>query len=374
MIGDLSLYFHIPFCKKKCPYCHFFVIANAKSHEKAYMEALKKEWDLKLPLIQGRKIRSIYLGGGTPTELSTPSLLALLNWVKKDCSLDPSIEITIESNPENITKELIEALVQMGGVNRLSLGVQSLEEDSLLQIGRAHTPSVAKEALFIARENGIENLTIDLLYDLPGQTLSHLEKTLDQLASLPITHLSLYNLVIEPGTAFERQKKKILPLIPKEEISILMLDLAVQKLEALGLKRYEISAFAKPGFEAVHNMRYWKGSSFFGYGPSAFSYEEGRRFQNVCDLKRYIALLEEGGIPIDFEEKLPYPQNIKERIAIALRPLEGVDLAPYFPLPADLSSSIENLTKEGFLQKKENHIALTPNGLKFYDTVATEII
>jgi oxygen-independent coproporphyrinogen-3 oxidase len=373
MIGDLSLYFHIPFCKKKCPYCHFFVMTGVEKHEEEYMKALKMEWDLKLPLIANRPIRSIYLGGGTPTELSCDNLVTIIKWVTSSCYCDPKIEITVESNPENISATLI-AHLKEAGVNRLSLGVQSLETSNLVQIGRTHTPNIAKEALLTAYRGGITNLTIDLLYDLPLQSRSDLEKTLTRLKELPITHLSFYNLVLEPGTAFHRKSKKIIPLLPKEEESLEMLELAIEKFQELGLHRYEISAFCKKGFESLHNMRYWEGKPFFGYGPSAFSYEEGSRFQNVCNFASYTSKLEQGSIPIDFEEKLAYPDNIKELIAVGLRMLKGVDLKPFYPLPPSLISCISMLEKEGFLKKEKDLICLTQRGLKFYDTVASEII
>ncbi len=348
-------------------------MTGVEKHEEAYMKALKIEWDLKLPLINKRPIASIYLGGGTPTELSAANLTTIINWVTSSCNCNPNIEITVESNPENINASLIASL-NKAGVNRLSLGVQSLESSNLMQIGRTHTPNIAKEALLIAYRGGITNLTIDLLYDLPLQSKMDLEKTLERLKELPITHLSFYNLVLEPGTAFHRKSKKIIPLLPKEEESLEMLELATQKFESLGLHRYEISAFCKPGFESVHNMRYWEGKSFFGYGPSAFSYEEGKRFQNVCNFASYTSKLADGVIPIDFEEKLPYPDNIKELIAVGLRMLKGINLKKFYPLPSSIAASIDLLEKEGFIKKEKDLISLTPKGLKFYDSVASEII
>jgi len=350
-----SLYFHVPFCKKKCPYCHFYVTHDRPDSQKLLMEALKVEWEQKD--VQGFQPVSIYLGGGTPSLLGTEAIATLLSWT------GPAQEVTLEMNPQ-------EVLPAYPGVNRVSLGVQSLHDPTLKMLGRTHTAKEAVQAIFDVHRAGIENISIDLMYEIPGQTLESWKATLDQLAHLPITHLSLYNLTFEANTPYFRKQKELTPLLPSSEISLQMLNLAVESFEKMGLKRYEISAFAKPGFESVHNTGYWTGRPFLGFGPSAFSYWEGKRYRNVCDLKKYASLLQNGESPVDFEETLSPQASLHERLAVALRLVRGVDQRDY-PVSPDLYSRLHAL---GWLAFEGNRAHLTPQGLLFYDSVATEII
>jgi oxygen-independent coproporphyrinogen-3 oxidase len=205
------------------------------------------------------------------------------------------------------------------------------------------------------------------MYDLPGQTEESWRYSLAQLGDLPIQHLSLYNLTIEPHTAFHKRGVKA-------ENNLRFYEIALQKLEEVGLERYEISAFAKgPEFQSRHNLGYWTGRPFLGLGPSAFSYWEGERFRNIANLNRYTALLKEGKSPVDFREKLEYPANVKELLAVRLRLKEGVDLKTFPPLPDETKAAIEKLKTAGLLEE-ENTLRLTPKGMLLYDTLASEII
>lgn len=356
----ISLYFHIPFCTKKCPYCHFYVLPNRASYHKELLDSLLLEWEQQLPLIQNTPIASIYFGGGTPSLF--PHIDQLLS------HLPPSPEITIEANPEEITLPLLTHFRSLG-INRLSLGVQSLDDRSLQTLERIHSAEKAREAIFNAQKAGFTNISIDLMYDLPGQTEESWRYTLSQLADLPIQHLSLYNLTIEPHTAFHKRKVQT----PPQELSLRLLTAALEKLEAIGLHRYEISAFARPGFESRHNTGYWTARPFLGFGPSAFSYFNGERFRNIANLSRYAKALQAGQSPVDFREKLPYPANINELLAIHLRLKEGVN-RENFQIPEETQGAIEKLKGLGLLIEKDQHLRLTEQGMLFYDTVATEII
>jgi oxygen-independent coproporphyrinogen-3 oxidase len=358
----ISLYFHIPFCEKKCPYCHFYVIPNRASHRALLADALKLEWERELPKIQDKKIVSVYFGGGTPT------LFPQISDALQRIPYEENSERTVEANPENGSLALFKTLKQ-AGFNRLSLGVQSLDDRSLSTLERTHSAIKAKEAIFQARDAGFTNISIDLMYDLPGQTESSWRYTLDQIADLPIQHLSLYNLTIEPHTSFYKRKV----ILPHEEESLRFLGAAVQTLEEIGLKRYEISAFAKPGFESRHNIGYWTGRPFLGFGPSAFSYWEGERFQNTPNLNRYAALLKQGHSPVSFREKLPYPKNVCELLAIRLRLFEGVDVSQ-IELPSITHKSLEKLIEKGWLVKEETRLSLSNAGRLFYDAIAEELI
>jgi oxygen-independent coproporphyrinogen-3 oxidase len=357
-----SLYFHIPFCTRKCPYCHFYVIPNRLSYHTLLGEALDLEWNRQQPLLQNRAIPSIYFGGGTPTLF--PGIGALLSRILRpaDC------EITIEANPEEATFELFETL-RHWGINRLSLGVQSLDDRSLQTLERIHTAQKARQAIFLAEKAGFRNISIDLMYDLPGQTEESWRYTLDQLPSLPIQHLSLYNLTIEPHTPFYKRRVQT----PDGHLSLRLLTAALDTLEKIGLRRYEISAFAKPGYESRHNLGYWTGRPFLGLGPSAFSYWEGERFRNIANLHRYARLLRQNQSPIDFRERLSAPAQAKELLSIRLRTKEGAHL-PDYALPPETHATIAKLKDTGLLAQAGQQVRLTERGMLFYDSVAVELI
>ncbi len=358
----ISLYFHIPFCTKKCPYCHFYVIPNRLPYHKLLSESVALEWQRQLPLLQGKRVISIYFGGGTPTLFS--GIKEILERVPKEADC----EITIEGNPEECTVELF-AYFRSIGINRLSLGVQSLDDRSLQTIERIHSAEKARQAIFDAERAGFRNVSIDLMYDLPDQTEESWRYTLDQLPDLPIHHLSLYNLTIEPQTVFHKRNVQI----PEGILSMRLLTAALEKLEAIGLKRYEISAFALPGCKSRHNLGYWTGRPFLGFGPSAFSYWERGRFRNIANIHRYARFLKEGLSPVDFWEQLPYSAHTKELLAIRLRLQEGADLT-LFEIPPETEIAIEKLKNLGFLKQEGFLLQLTDRGMLFYDTVAIELI
>lgn len=364
--NQISLYFHIPFCTKKCPYCHFYVIPNKKSFHPLLAEGLEREWELRKEALFEKTVVSIYFGGGTPSLFGPQEvsrILERINHLSSDC------EITIETNPEEATFSLLKEYRALG-INRLSLGVQSLDDRSLQTLDRIHDAKKAVDAIFSAEKAGFKNISIDLMYDLPGQTESSFRYTLDQIPSLPITHLSLYNLTIEPHTSFYRKKESLVKQIPSGNVSLQLLQMAIQNLEKAGLPRYEISAFGHP---SIHNSGYWTARPFLGFGPSAFSFWQNSRFRNIPNLQRYVRMVKNGKLPVDFEETLPYPANIKERLAVQLRLKEGVDTSSW-NLPKDTFETLEGLKKEGFLENNHCLWRLTDKGMLFYDTVATEII
>ncbi|MBS0647892.1 MAG: radical SAM family heme chaperone HemW [Verrucomicrobia bacterium] len=363
--SEISLYFHIPFCRRKCPYCHFYVVPFEKKIHTTLLESLRLEWDLYKHHLQGKKIVSVYFGGGTPFLIGPDSIAEILSWI----SPPSSAEITLEANPEDVTLEAMQAFAK-AGINRVSLGIQSLDDKLLKILGRHHTSLEARGAVLSTAEAGISNITIDLMYEIPEQTLLTWKNTLAQLSELPITHLSLYNLTIEPQTVFYKKRSLLTPLLPSSEDSLSMLNSAVETLEKIGLHRYEISAFAKEGSIARHNTGYWLGRPFLGFGPSAFSYFEGKRYRNFCDLKKYAALLQTGKSPVDFAEQLSPIASLHERLAIQLRLLEGIDTRE-FPIDPSLYKKLQD---KGWLQIQGTRARLSPQGLLFYDSVAEEIV
>ena len=370
-LHPLSLYFHIPFCSKKCDYCHFYVLPDKEAYKIQLMRGFKQEWALRQRWVKGGKVETIYFGGGTPALLGPERIAEILSWIP----YGPETEITLEANPENITKQLMQAYAE-AGINRVSIGLQTLDDPLLITLGRLHTAKKAKDAVHITAEAGIHNISVDLMYDLPGQSLQHWKHSLMQVADLPIQHLSLYNLTIEPHTVFFKKQAQLTKILPDPETSLAMYTTALAELEALGLRQYEISAFAKEGFLSRHNSGYWTGRAFLGLGPSAFSYIQGCRFRNIAHLNKYCAQLEEGKLPVDFEETLEPEARFRELLAIHLRLRAGVQMSKFNALHGtiDVSKNIQKLERDGLLEWVEDTLRLTQKGILFYDTVATEII
>lgn len=370
-----SIYFHIPFCTRKCPYCHFYVLPDKQEFKQQLLDALALEWKREHPKLKDSEIVSIYFGGGTPSLFGPHAIGTILDWVQRDLTLSSKCEITLEANPEE--RESLLAFASTG-INRMSLGVQSLDDATLRRLGRKHTRTEAISTIVSLHSAGIHNLSIDLMYEIPGQTPASFKSTLQSLKHLPFSHVSLYNLTFEPETVFFKRKHALTPLLPSPQESLEMLQTAVKGLEEIGLRRYEISAFAREGHASIHNTGYWTARPFLGFGPSAFSYWEGRRFRNIANLKTYEELLRAGSSPIDFQENLSHPQNILELLAVELRLLRGVKLDEFASrhgsLPAETLEQISTLEKRGWLIRERDRLRLTDEGLLFYDSVAAELI
>lgn len=373
---DFSLYFHVPFCSRKCDYCHFYVVPNQERHQDTYMEGLAIEWRKRLPLITGKRLATVYFGGGTPSLLGPEKIGKIISWIAEKFPLE-GIEITLEANPENITREQMEAYRNVG-INRVSIGVQSFDDRLLLRLGRTHDAQTAINAVNNTYQAGITNISIDLMYELPSQSITSWHRTLSQAALLPITHLSLYNLTIEPQTVFYKYRKDITAQLPDEDVSLKMYEMAIDLLEESGLWQYEISAFARDGQISQHNIGYWTARPFIGLGPSAFSYWKGGRFQNVGNLNKYSSALKEDTFPVDFVEQLQEEAQKCELLAIYLRLRSGICLEKfqeeYGAVNETTLGNIKKLTELGLLEKNDSQLALSKKGVLFYDTVAAEII
>ena len=377
MKQEISLYFHIPFCKRKCGYCHFYSFYGNKQTKKKFLKNLQIEWEQKKQEIEGKKIVSLYFGGGTPSSLSPNDLENILSWIN---NIPSSCEITLEVNPEDVSQNVVQQWKKIG-INRISLGVQSFDPVLLKILGRKHSALLAKKAIETLSENNVfENISIDLMYDLPKQTLKSWKETLLYIKNLSICHVSLYNLTIEPNTLFHKKQKEFFPFLPKEKLSLSFLQEALSFFEEIGFERYEISAFAKnKKYFSKHNLGYWTRRQFLGFGPSAFSYWQKKRFSNVPNFSHYCKALQEGKSPKNFEEKLSFPANVKELLVIHLRLIDGVDLKilqeKEGKLPTSTMKSLKELEKKHFLVFEEkNHCRLTKKGLLFYDTIAQELI
>jgi oxygen-independent coproporphyrinogen-3 oxidase len=363
LFGLQSVYIHIPFCHKKCPYCHFYSLCPKTSYKTDFLKALLKEIKNN-PLLHAA---TIYIGGGTPSMLDIRSLEQILK------HLPPAIEITIEANPNDLTLEKVKQFKAIN-INRISIGCQSFDDISLKILQRNHSAKTNLQAIENSFNGGIDNISVDLMYDIPDQTIKSFKKSLNIINSLPIKHLSLYNLTLEPNTPFYKEKDKLLPRIAKDDKSLLFFKMAIHHLKNMGFTHYEISAFAKKGYLSKHNVGYWTNREFFGFGPSAFSYVNGKRFQNVANLFLYIKNINNNLSPIDFKEELNEPAKTNERLIIGLRMLKGININHLPPLHPSTQQIIKKLLNQKLLKYHGSTLSLSKKGLLFYDLIAEELV
>lgn len=365
-----SLYFHIPFCTKKCDYCHFYVLPDKPELHKLLAEGLDRELQLWGHEISKFSLESIYFGGGTPFLFGPAAIEHVLNEVSKYTSIG-DIEITLEANPEHITRDAMRDFAA-AGINRISLGVQSLDDMLLKKLSRSHSSDEAVKAVMDTFHSGIRNISIDLMYDIPGQTIDAWKKTLEKVEGLPVTHLSLYNLTIEPHTVFFKYRDRIEKEMPGVDASTAMYLDAIDGLTKMGFEQYEISAFCKDDKYSRHNVGYWTGRQFLGIGPSAFSYWQGKRFRNVANIHKYMEKLRNGELATDFSEELDENKRQRELIAIGLRMTKGVRVPEN--VSSDLLKSLQTLQQQGLLIIQDGTAALTDRGRLLHDSVAEIII
>jgi len=375
---EISLYIHIPFCTRKCGYCHFFVIKDDEKKKEELLNALLVELSLYAHLLKEKKLVTIYFGGGTPSLFGAERLKKVLDAIDSYSPFQTDdVEITLEANPESLTKEVLKSYKD-SGINRLSIGVQSLDDQELRLLTRTHTSLEAIKAIEAAHALGIVNLSIDLMYEIPGQTNASWQKTLNQAAKLPISHISLYNMTIEQDTAFYRKKNALLPLIPKEQDSKKMLEQLSITLKKNGFTQYEISAFCRDECYSKHNTGYWTGRPFIGLGPSSFSFLPPQRFQNVPNFVRYLEAIRQKELPVTFKETLEPEARLRELFVVEIRLFQGVDKLAfqkrYGMLPQSFWEELNVLLNQGLVEENSSRILLTEKGRTFYDTVASSLI
>jgi oxygen-independent coproporphyrinogen-3 oxidase len=368
-----SLYFHFPFCETKCHYCDFYSIGRekTKSSDATHFErAMIKE--IRLRVEQGAlstPIETIFLGGGTPSMTEASSMRRIFDELFKYAKLAPDYEWTMEANPSSISLEQFKQYKDIG-INRVSMGVQSLRNDHLALLGRVHNEKAALIALQTLFESGIQNVSTDLLCGVPGQTLADLALHLEKLSSYPISHLSIYLLTLPPH-------HKMFKDLPKEEEQLKHLLFIDEFMKERGFEHYEISNFAKPGYRARHNLVYWTGGSYLSFGPSAhsFSRAESLRFKNFSSLHKYATELnEKHALPIEWTESLSKEQKELEKWMLAIRLADGF---PISWLATDRQKQkAQILSKEGFLEPhptQENFLRATPRGFAMSDSLIKEL-
>ena len=368
-----SAYVHIPFCTQICYYCDFSKVFIKNQPVDSYLEHLLQEfhsYDI-------QKLRTLYIGGGTPTALSAPQLEVLLDGLTKNLDLSVLEELTIEANPGDLDEDKI-AVLKNSAVNRVSLGVQTFDDKMLKKIGRSHLEKDIYENIDRLKLAGFDNISIDLIYALPGQTMDQVKDNVAKAIALDIPHMSLYSLILENHTVFmNRMRRGKLPL-PKEELEAEMFEYIIAELERSGFEHYEISNFSKPGFESRHNLMYWDNAEYYGIGAGASGYVNGVRYKNHGPIRHYLKAVEEGNARIN-EEHLSLREQMEEEMFLGLRKKIGVSKARFeekFGTSFDnlYGQVVRDLCHQGLLQVEGQQIRMTKKGLFLGDTVAERFI
>ena len=368
-----SVYVHIPFCTQICYYCDFSKVFIKNQPVDGYLEHLLQEfhsYDI-------QKLRTLYIGGGTPTALSASQLEVLLEGLTKNLDLSMLEELTIEANPGDLDADKI-AVLQNSAVNRVSLGVQTFDDKMLKKIGRSHTEKDIYENIDRLKLSGFDNISIDLIYALPGQTMDQVRDNVAKAIALDIPHMSLYSLILENHTVFmNRMRRGKLPL-PKEEVEAEMFEYIIAELEKAGFEHYEISNFSKLGFESRHNLMYWDNAEYYGIGAGASGYVDGVRYKNHGPIRHYLKAVDEGSARIN-EEHLSQREQMEEEMFLGLRKKSGVSMARFEEkfersFPELYGEIVKDLIQQGLMQLDGDRVRMTKRGLFLGDTVAERFI
>ena len=374
----LALYIHVPFCLEKCPYCDFHSIAVDRPAvpQQTYADCVLRQLEREVGRLQlqGRSLVSCFFGGGTPSLMDQEFFDRVLNCLPKYFSVDAACEITVETNPATADCEKFKQWLP-AGINRISFGMQSFHPHLLQRLGRFHTAKEGFAAMSKAREAGFTNINTDIIFGIEGQTLQELESDLVTAMNLQPTHISAYQLTVEAGTPLANWVQSGKIVLPPEENIIAMHHLTAKLLEAGGFRRYEISNYAQPNFEARHNLQYWECGDSLGIGSGAVSFVAGKRWRTTRKLKNYLA----GDFIPDEEETLSLKTAMGEYCMMGLRLMCGIDRNDFAnrfgqSMEAVWPGLFARLQSKGWLQNREDRVALTPEGLMFANIVAIEFL
>lgn len=368
IMKKLAIYVHIPFCKQKCKYCDFTSFANLESEVSQYITALLREIKEYSSMAKDYIVTSVYFGGGTPSFIDENLIDKLYNEIKHNYVLNSNAEATIEANPGTVNIEKLKRYYNIG-FNRISFGVQSLSDRLLKEIGRVHTPIDAIESFYMARDAGFTNISLDLMFGLPNQTLKDVEDTLDAFIKLNPEHISTYSLKVEDNTVFGKMQSEGKLVLPSDEVERSMYYLIKNKLKDAGYDHYEISNFGKKGFESRHNTAYWERQTYLGFGLGASSCFNEVRFKNTDDFNKYVGDFEKN---IEDREVLSQEVINSERIILGLRMLRGISRE--YLVYDRWKKSAEKLIKLGLLKESNGMLRLTDKGLDLANQVFVEFI
>ena len=371
-----GIYIHIPFCKRRCIYCDFF--STTQSEKKAeYVHALVRELEMRKDYVEDEEIETIYLGGGTPSQLSQEELEEIFAYIYKVYKVTPDAEITLEANPDDLTPEYVSMLRTLP-VNRISMGIQTFQEETLKLLHRRHTARQAIEAFRRCREAGFQNISIDLMYGLPGETLETWEQDLQQAVDLRPEHISAYHLIYEEGTTLWNLREQNKVEEAEEELSLTLFKTLIERLTKAGYQHYEISNFCLPGLHSRHNSSYWTGKKYLGCGPSAHSFDGISRQWNVSSLEKYLEGIRSN--QLDFElEDLDLYTRYNDFVITSIRTCWGMPLAQ---LRTTYGETLYNYClrmakphiEQGVLEIKEDTLKLTPQGIFISDGIMSDLL
>ena len=371
-----GIYIHIPFCQRRCIYCDFF--STTQSEQKpTYIQALCQELDMRKDYLEGEDIETIYLGGGTPSQLTQKELEEIFSSLYNIYKVKENAEITLEANPDDLTPEYIHMLRTLP-INRISMGIQTFQEETLKLLHRRHTAQQAIEAVKHCREAGFQNISIDLMYGLPGETLETWKEDLQQAIALHPEHISAYHLIYEEGTALWKLREQNQVEEADEDLSVTLFKTLIEELTHAGYEHYEISNFCLPGLHSRHNSSYWTGKKYLGCGPSAHSFNGTSRQWNVASLDKYIQSIQQGELDYEIEE-LDIYTRYNDFVITTIRTHWGMSLSHL------RSTYGENLyqyclrmakphLEQGVLEIKEDTLKLTKEGIFISDGIMSDLL
>lgn len=374
MRQPIGIYIHVPFCKRKCAYCDFYSRpCKTEKEMDEYVSAVLRHFEEYFRPGSNFEADTVYFGGGTPSLLGDKRLLKLIEGLDKRILLRDSAEITVECNPESTDLKMLKKL-KKGGVNRLSFGVQSADNDELVMLGRLHTFEMAQEAVSKAQEAGFTNISLDLMYGLPGQTMEKWQESVKRILALKPQHLSAYALKLEEGTPMWREK----PALPSDDLQADMYLYAVERFAREGYYQYEVSNFAKEGYRSRHNSKYWDLSPYLGFGPSAHSYFGGKRFSFVDDLQAYVHGMDGKAEILESADEVENYRRPGEYIMLMLRTTDGIDEEKFYqrfrmeftPFAAKLRKYIE----PGYCKEENGRWWLTPQGMFVSNAILADVL
>jgi len=369
------LYIHIPFCITKCDYCDFYSIPVGRSGADGswkYVYALLKEMDLRRDI--AGNLRTVYLGGGTPTLFSVEQVAAILSGVREIFSIASGAEITIEANPGTVSERQLAALRETG-INRVSIGMQSLSGRELCTLGRSHTAEDSFAAVSAARKAGFDNISLDLIYGIPDQNMYLWKNTISRAIELFPEHVSAYELTPEESTILHAKLARGVYALPEESLVIEMYYAAIEEMKAHGYFHYEISNFAKRGYESVHNLNYWDRGEYLGVGAGAHSFFKGKRKGNIPDLASYMESINNSVMPVSEEIAVTEQDEFTEMIFLGLRKTEGIDMS-LIPDKEWLlkNKAVDTLRRHGLIEIEDRSLRLTGKGLVMSTEVMVQLL
>jgi len=371
----IGIYIHIPFCASKCAYCNFYSLVSNEKMMNSYNNAIIKHIEEYSSQLDGFVIDTVYFGGGTPSHFGSHRLISILNALKKNGHLLRDSEVTAEINPGGISKEELIKL-HRAGFNRLSIGVQCANDNMLRSLGRTHSFADAEETVNFARAAGFDNISVDIIFGLPSQDKDSWAETVAKVAALKAEHISCYGLKIEEGTSLYIFKGS--PFLPDDDDQADMYLYAVEMLARFGYKQYEISNFAKRGYESKHNLKYWLGEEYIGFGPAAHSYVGRSRYSFIEDLEKYIDRVQQGQVVVEHSEKMSDFENAGEYLMLRLRTTHGISEEEYHDIyRLKMDYVIELLKKyesHGWAVFKDGRWRFTPKGFMISTSLIGELL